>query len=422
MLEGSTEFGGRGACWSCVGYERMSFNITIRLLGMALFAAAGFLLGLYLTPIIYGTGGENYNDLVAYLTLIGAIVGLLATPYVTVYPIRWVRSRLKLMPPLDVVAVVMGLFVGLLMGALLAWPLSLLPGSLGQFAPAFMTLVLSYLGVYVATQRKRDVLDALRAERTGGSPFPTDPGAPRAPRIETISSQNAQFQADPPALVGMNGSAGMLASGAESRLQLDKYLLVDTSAIIDGRIADISKAGFIDGTLLVPRFVLLELQHIADSADPLRRARGRRGLDMLNRLQKEAVVPLQISEVDADDVVGVDSKLVKVARTYHCPVITNDFNLNRVAELQGVKVLNINELANAVKPVVLPGEEMHVLVIQEGKELGQGVAYLDDGTMVVVENGRKYMNSEVDVVVTRVLQTVAGRMIFAQMKNGKMPG
>jgi uncharacterized protein YacL len=206
------------------------------------------------------------------------------------------------------------------------------------------------------------------------------------------------------------------------KIQLDKYLLVDTSAIIDGRIADISKAGFIDGTLLVPRFVLHELQHIADSADPLRRARGRRGLDMLNRLQKEAVVPLQISEVDADDVAEVDSKLVKIARVYKCPVITNDFNLNRVAELQGVKVLNINELANAVKPVVLPGEEMHVHVIQEGKELGQGVAYLDDGTMVVVENGKKYMNADVDVVVTRVLQTVAGRMIFAQMKNGKMPG
>ena len=151
----------------------------------------------------------------------------------------------------------------------------------------------------------------------------------------------------------------------------------------------------------------------------MRRARGRRGLDMLNRLQKEAVVPIQVSEVDAEDVPDVDSKLVKIARVYHCPVITNDFNLNRVAEIQGVKVLNINELANAIKPVVLPGEEMNVHVIQEGKELGQGVAYLDDGTMIVVENGRKYINSDVDVVVTRVLQTVAGRMIFAQMKNGK---
>ena len=405
----------------------MSFNITIRLLGMALFAAAGFLLGVYLTPIIYGTGSENYNDLVAYLTLIGAIVGLLLTPYVAVYPFRWARNKLRQMPPLDLVAMAVGLFLGLLMGALLAWPLSLLPGWLGEIIPAVMTLIFAYLGVYIATQRKRDVLDAVKAERTASAPYFADPSAAgRVPRIETIGGATSQLSPDATGMLsistgGLSNIGGMLNPGMDSRLKIDKYLLVDTSAIIDGRIADISKAGFIDGTLLVPRFVLQELQHIADSADPLRRARGRRGLDMLNRLQKEAVVPLQISEVDADDVVGVDSKLVKVARTYHCPVITNDFNLNRVAELQGVKVLNINELANAVKPVVLPGEEMHVHVIQEGKELGQGVAYLDDGTMVVVENGRKYMNSDVDVVVTRVLQTVAGRMIFAQMKNGKMP-
>jgi uncharacterized protein YacL len=410
----------------------MSFNITIRLLGMALFAAAGLLLGVYLSPIIYGT---EYNDIVAYLTLIGAIFGLLVTPYITVYPFRWARTRLKQMPPLDLVALAAGLFLGLLMGALLAWPLSLLPGWLGQIAPTVLTLLFAYLGVYAAVQRKRDVIDAFKAERTVAMPFQGDLNSgSRMSRLEGLGGSTAQLPLEATGLAGMNmntlnvagmnspiNSMGAANGGGESRLKIDKYLLVDTSAIIDGRIADISKAGFIDGTLLVPRFVLLELQHIADSADPLRRARGRRGLEMLNRLQKEAIVPLQISEVDADDVVGVDSKLVKVARTYHCPVITNDFNLNRVAELQGVKVLNINELANAVKPVVLPGEEMHVHLIQEGKELGQGVAYLDDGTMVVVENGRKYMNNDVDVVVTRVLQTVAGRMIFAQMKNGKSP-
>jgi uncharacterized protein YacL len=385
----------------------MSFNITIRILGMALFAAAGFLLGVYLSPMLYCTDGESYNELVPYLTLFGAIFGLLVTPYITVYPFRWLRNRLKLMPPLDLVATTVGLFAGLLLGALFTWPLGQLPGWLGQVAPTAATLLLAYLGVYAATTRKRDVLDALKAERTGGNPFPVDNN--RIPRIETIGGHTNQLKPE-------------TVSGGQDRIKIDKYLLVDTSAIIDGRIADISKAGFIDGTLLVPRFVLHELQHIADSADALRRARGRRGLDMLNRLQKEAVVPLQISEVDAEDVAEVDSKLVKIARIYKCPVITNDFNLNRVAELQGVKVLNINELANAVKPVVLPGEEMQVHVIQEGKELGQGVGYLDDGTMVVVENGRKHMNSEVDVVVTRVLQTVAGRMIFAQMKNGKMAG
>lgn len=197
----------------------------------------------------------------------------------------------------------------------------------------------------------------------------------------------------------------------------DANLLIDTSAIIDGRIADISETGFLRGTLVVPRFVLSELQHIADSPDALRRNRGRRGLDVLNRLQKDAKTHVEISDADPKDVPDVDGKLVKLGRTMNSPVVTNDFNLNRVAELQGVQVLNINLLAHALKPVVLPGEEMSVKVIQEGKEMNQGVGYLDDGTMIVVENGRRYMGRDTDVVVTRVLQTVAGRMIFAQPKG-----
>jgi uncharacterized protein YacL len=192
---------------------------------------------------------------------------------------------------------------------------------------------------------------------------------------------------------------------------------VDTSAIIDGRVADISQTGFIFGTLVVPRFVLEELQHIADSADSMRRARGRRGLDILQRLQKEPAVQVEISDADAENVMEVDAKLVKLARQWHAPIITNDFNLNRVAELQGVKVLNINELAHAVKPILLPGEEMQIKIMQEGKELGQGVGYLDDGTMIVVEGGKTYIGQTVDVTVTRVLQTVAGRMIFAHPKQ-----
>jgi uncharacterized protein YacL len=193
---------------------------------------------------------------------------------------------------------------------------------------------------------------------------------------------------------------------------------VDTSAIIDGRIADISHTGFIPGQFVIPRFILQELQHIADSSDPLRRRRGRRGLEMLNLLQKESEVPIQISEADFPDVDEVDAKLVKVARNWHCAIITTDFNLNRVAELEGIQVLNLNDLASSVKPVVLPGEDMELRIIQEGKEFGQGVGFLDDGTMVVVEGGRKYLNNKVDVVVTRVLQTAVGRMIFAQIKNG----
>jgi len=199
-------------------------------------------------------------------------------------------------------------------------------------------------------------------------------------------------------------------------------VLVDTSAIIDGRIADISQTGFISGTLTVPRFVLEELQHIADSSDSLRRNRGRRGLEVLGRLQKEGGTPVEISDADAEDTPEVDAKLVKLARQWHCAIITNDFNLNRVAALQGVKVLNINELAHAVKPILLPGEEMTVKVIQDGKEYGQGVGYLDDGTMIVVEGGKQFIGSDVEVTVTRVLQTIAGRMIFAQPKQGQSVG
>ena len=194
----------------------------------------------------------------------------------------------------------------------------------------------------------------------------------------------------------------------------DKCVLLDTSVIIDGRIADVSQTGFISGEMLVPRFILNELQHIADSSDALRRNRGRRGLDMLNRLQKESVVPIRITDMDAEDYREVDDKLIMLAKQLRCPIITNDYNLNRVAELQGVMVLNVNELANAVKAVVLPGESMRVRIIQEGKEMGQGVGYLDDGTMVVVENGRRYINNTIRVMVTKVLQTAAGRMIFAQ--------
>ena len=184
--------------------------------------------------------------------------------------------------------------------------------------------------------------------------------------------------------------------------------------IIDGRIADVSQTGFVSTTMLVPRFILNELQHIADSSDVLRRNRGRRGLDVLNRLQKESVVPVRITDMNVEGVREADDKLVILAKQLHSAILTTDYNLNKVAGLQGVTVLNINDLANAVKAVVLPGEGMTVKVIQEGKEQGQGVGYLDDGTMVVVEEGRRLINQNVDVIVTKVLQTAAGRMIFAK--------
>ncbi|MDQ5984626.1 MAG: putative PIN and TRAM-domain containing protein YacL [Syntrophus sp. SKADARSKE-3] len=200
--------------------------------------------------------------------------------------------------------------------------------------------------------------------------------------------------------------------------------ILDTSVIIDGRIADICETGFIEGTLTVPRFVLDELQYIADSGDSMKRSRGRRGLDILNRMQKSGGIHIDVIDQDFPRIKGVDAKLVALAQAQKGKIITNDFNLNKVAELQGIKILNVNELANALKPVVLPGESMTVKIIKDGKEPGQGVAYLDDGTMIIVDHAQKYQGQVVEVNVTSVLQTTAGRMIFSEMKglaNDKKP-
>jgi uncharacterized protein YacL len=192
------------------------------------------------------------------------------------------------------------------------------------------------------------------------------------------------------------------------------FKILDTSVIIDGRIADIAETGFLDGVLVIPQFVLRELQLVADSADSMKRNRGRRGLDILQRIQKMAHLNIQIVEEDFPQVREVDMKLIELAKVYDCKVITNDFNLNKVAQLHGVEVLNINELANSLKPIVLPGETMRVFILKEGKEYNQGVAYLDDGTMVVVDNAKKMISKTIDIAVTSVLQTTAGKMIFGK--------
>jgi uncharacterized protein YacL len=197
----------------------------------------------------------------------------------------------------------------------------------------------------------------------------------------------------------------------------ESYKLLDTSVIIDGRIADITETGFLEGTLVIPQFILRELQHIADSSDPLKRNRGRRGLDILQKIQKKVDIRVEISDMDFPEIREVDNKLVAMAKALNAKIVTNDFNLNKVAELRGVAVLNINELTNALRPVVLPGEDMRVYVLKEGKEYNQGIAYLDDGTMVVVDNGRRHIGQTIDVCVTSVLQTTAGRMIFSRLKE-----
>ncbi|MFQ6015657.1 MAG: PIN/TRAM domain-containing protein [Anaerolineae bacterium] len=349
----------------------MSIEFIFRLLGMAILSFLGWELGLILAE---KTGSPHFR-FVLVLSLAGAAIGLLVTPWLTTKPFFWIRRKIRQVPSRHLVAGTIGLAIGLIISALLALPLSLLPSPFGKFLPLIAAMAFSYLGITVLVMRERDLFNII------GSRF------------------------------GRNAMEG----------REDNCVLLDTSVIIDGRIADISQTGFISGTMLVPRFILDEIQHIADSTDALRRNRGRRGLDMLNKLQKESVVPIQITDMDVEEIKDVDGKLVKLARLLSCPIITNDYNLNRVAELQGVTVLNVNELANAVKAVVLPGESINVRIIQEGKEFGQGVGYLDDGTMIVVEDGRKHIDSTINVTVTRVLQTMAGRMIFAQPEGKEKP-
>ena len=222
-------------------------------------------------------------------------------------------------------------------------------------------------------------------------------------------------------LIGLNRGKALSFAGIMRLFRgqgIEENLKVlDTSVIIDGRIADVCETGFLEGVFVLPQFILQELQHIADSADPMKRARGRRGLDILHKIQKMSRITVRIVEEDFPNIREVDAKLVALAKLLNAKVITNDFNLNKVAELQGVAVLNINELANSLKPVVLPGETMRVFILKEGKEYNQGVAYLDDGTMVVIENARRLIGKNSDVTVTSVLQTTAGRMIFSKLKE-----
>ena len=342
----------------------MSFEFFLRLLGMVVLAGLGWIFGESLAGDT--TNAPSVIRGILSLALAGAALGLLLTPYMTIRPFLWVRRRLRQLPANHLLVGSIGLTLGLIIAVLLTPPLSLLPGMAGQILPFAAALLFGYAGVQMMVLRERDLVSLLQAR---------------------LNQNNTKAH----------------------------YVLLDTSVIIDGRIADIAQTGFIEGTMLVPNFVLSELQHIAGSKDPLRRNRGKRGLNILNQLQKESITPLEISDIDAPDIDEVDAKLVVIARDMQASVLTTDYNLNKVAELQGVKVLNINELANAVKTLLLPGESFDVEIIQQGREANQGVGYLEDGTMVVVDQGNNLIGEKVRVEVTRILQTVAGRMIFAQL-------
>lgn len=357
----------------------MSAEFILRIVGMIVLGIAGGYWG-------YDLAKFNPSEAIRYtlgIGLTGALTGLILTPYFTTRPARWLRSLLGRVAAETLFAGLMGLVMGLTTAALLAFPLSLLPDPFGRTLPFIGVLMFSYFGVTLFVMRQGDIMSL----------------------FSTFSGRS-----------GEGGGSG------SSWTNLNRTILLDTSVIIDGRVADIARTGFLPGTLLIPRFVLNELQYIADSPDGLRRQRGRRGMEVLSELQKLPNILVRISDIDVDGVREVDDKLVVLGKQLKSPVLTNDFNLNRIAELQGVTVLNINDLANAVKSVVLPGEVLNINVFQEGKEMGQGVGYMEDGTMVVVENGKEYIGEYMDVHITKVLQTAAGRMIFARVEEDKKNG
>lgn len=341
-----------------------------------LFGVAGFLIGREAYINVFSQHFANEWMQVAFLVLspvVGALIGVLIAPLAQGLfeeQLTTVEDSIERLAPSELAGGAIGLIVGLVIAYLIKsilFEFITVAGRTGSYIAILVYLIVAIFAAYLGA-------------RVG-----------------------AKMRILPVPLAAATGSA--LAK------------VVDTSVIVDGRIVEIVESGFLEGTLVVPRFVLRELQTIADSADPLKRTRGRRGLEILGRLQELSAI--EIAERDYDDLPpgSVDAKLVRFARELGARLLTNDYNLNRVAHLEGVAVLNINELANAVKAVVLPGEEMRVTVVREGKETHQGVAYLDDGTMIVVEHGRRLMGETVDVVVTSVLQTVAGRMIFARPKT-----
>ncbi|UOQ49479.1 PIN/TRAM domain-containing protein [Gracilibacillus caseinilyticus] len=305
------------------------------------------------------------------------ILSLLVSDYIVQF-FTWIEELLMKAPVADLIFGSLGIIIGLIIAYFLIIPIQSIEIKLvSQVVPIFLSALLAYFGFQVGFKRRDEFLNLFTL-----------------PKKEKKKTSVAE----------------------DDLADLPKPKILDTSVIIDGRIADICQTSFLEGTIIIPQFVLEELQHIADSSDALKRNRGRRGLDILNRIQKDLPINVEIYEGDFEEIQEVDSKLVKLAKVMNGIVVTNDFNLNKVCEFQKVPVLNINDLANAVKPIVLPGEELAVHVIKDGKEQNQGVAYLDDGTMIVVEEGKNYIGKHIDVVITSVLQTSAGRMIFAKPK------
>lgn len=359
---------------------KVSLNFLVRIAGMLGLAFVGLNVGRSLSS-------PNPDSMQQFATqmlmLAGAGLGLLITPRLTIEPIQDLLHRTRVVPLNEIFLVASGGLIGLIFAVLLSVPLAFLPAPFSQYLPITVALLFAYLGATIFAARKRDLTDILRS--WGRSPASAPPPLDKTPA-----------PAPPP----------------------KRSYLLDTSAIIDGRIATVAQTGFLEGTLLVPGFVLTELQGLADSNDELRRSKGRRGLELLNQMQKSPGLPVEVLNVEVNGANWVDDKLIVLARQYQCPIITNDFNLNRVAGLQGIKVLSLNQLSEAVRPPVLQEQRLVVLIRNEGNARQQGVGYLEDGTPVIVEEARQLIGQSVEVVVTRLHQTQTGRLVFAHLSGG----
>lgn len=367
----------------------LSISLIIVVTGLILIDLSLPYMSNYLGYDLHGNGffGVTFANMILALPclFIFSWLALVLAPFITNSLFNYAElltTSLSKIPTSDILVMVFGIGIGLILANLIGGPFSRLP-IVGPYIPIVLSLVLSIVGAKLALRKHNDIVGFFN----------------RIPNRKVIKPAEKQPDA---------------ITGALSDRLYSTNKLLDTSVIIDGRIMDIMAAGFLEGQLVVPNFVLEELQKLSDSADNLKRAKGRRGLDLVQDLRisyKEQVV---VVDNDYDDISEVDAKLVRLAKQAYAAIITNDYNLNKVAGIQGVKVLNINELANAIKPLVIAGEEMNVYLVKEGKEANQAIAYLDDGTMIVVENGRHSIGNSIPVVVTSVLQTSAGRMIFAK--------
>ena len=415
---------------------RTIITLFLAIAGGALFKLAGPLLAMYLSTelldIDLGIFQLTATNLICILAgaLLGGLGGWFVAPFLlgrlrkfTVF----VEKQLGKMPTHDVIAGACGLAIGLIIANLLSYSFAKIP-VVGDYIPVIFSIVLGYLGIHITIKKRRELTasfdfiprvlkEVLRQRERDAQPVEIK----KDDKLEKLPIEK-QVKAKPkPVVKEVAKDVKPAPKPVDLKKSIDKanlaknYKLLDTNVIIDGRIADICRTGFLEGTLLIPVFVLEELQHIADSPDALRRVRGRRGLDVLQSIRDDqSTLNVEVMNIDFDDINGVDSKLVRLAQKIKGKIITNDFNLNKVAQLRGVEVLNINDLSNAVKAVVVPGETMRVQVVKDGREPGQGVAYLEDGTMIVIENGHRYLSRTISVEVTSALQTSAGRMIFAR--------